>query len=267
MSDAADPIQAIDLAARRLRQVEEVKRAPADAVKRLALADTLIVLGEWDRADTHLDLASTQDPSWGQVCALLRQLVRAAAHRGDVFAHGRPPDLVTEPTPRVRTALEILAAGRAGGDAAALRRAADERFAPLAVELDGAPAQGVRDGDDRLADVLEIMTSTGKYVWISYDQVSALELRPVEHPRDRIWRPAELDVVDGPTGVVYLPMIYPATATTSDAQRLGRETDWIDHGGLDCGVGQKCLLIGEELVALSDIGALSVDLPAGPSAE
>jgi type VI secretion system protein ImpE len=124
------------------------------------------------------------------------------------------------------------------------------------------------DGDDRIADVLEILTSTGKYVWASYDQIGALELQPIEHPRDRIWRPAELDLTDGPTGVVYLPMIYPpaAGAPMTDSHRLGRETDWVEAGGLSCGVGLKCLLIGDELVALGEIETLSVDEPTGPTA-
>ena len=254
MTEAAALIRAGDLAEARARLVEEVKRAPANPEKRLALAELLIILGEWDKADTHLDLASTQDPTWAQVSALLRQLVRAAAHRDDVFAHGRPPDLVTDPTPRIEAGLRILAEARAGGDAAALRAEADARFAGLAVDLEGAPLAGWRDGDDRTADVLEVLTSTGKYVWVSFDQVASLVLRPIEQPRDRVWRPAELDVVDGPTGVVYLPMIYPAAGSPlTDAQRLGKETDWTEAHGLGCGVGQRCWLIGDDLVVASEV--------------
>lgn len=269
MTKAAELIRDVDLATARLRLVEEVKRRPADPETRLALAEVLILLGEWEKADAHLDLASTQDPGWAQPVALRRQLVRAAAHREDTWAHGRPPDLVTDPTPRIETALRILAAARDGGDAAALRAEADAAFPSLGVELDGASVSGWRDGDDRTADVLEVLTSTGKYVWVSLDQVTSLELQPVEHPRDRVWRAAELEVADGPTGVVYLPMIYPAAPGApplSDAQRLGKETDWAEAGGLACGVGQRCWLIGDDLVAASEVATLAAAAASGSAA-
>ena len=263
MTEAAALIREMDLSSARARLVEDVKRRPSDPAKRLALAEVLILLGEWERADAHLDLASTQDPTWTPVAGLQRQLLRAAAHRDDTWRQGRPPELVTEPTPRIETALRILAAAREGGDAASLRREADERFAALSVEReDGPTAAGLRDGDDRTADVLEVLTSTGRYVWVSLDQISSLELRPVEQPRDLVWRAAELEVADGPTGVVYLPMIYPEVpggAPLTDAQRLGRTTDWVEEaGGLTCGVGQRCWLMGDDLVAASEVGAFGV---------
>ena len=93
----------------------------------------------------------------------------------------------------------------------------------------------------------------------------SLELRPLERPRERVWRPAELELRDGPSGVVYLPMIYPAPAEAmTDALRLGRETEWADRAGLTCGLGQRSLLVGEEMVALSAISEL-VLTPADPA--
>ena len=270
MTEVAALIRELDLASARARLVDEVKRRPTDTGKRLALAEVLILLGDWERADGHLDLASTQDPTWTPVAGLQRQLVRAAAHREDTWRKGRPPELVTEPTPRIETALRILAAARDGGDAVALREEADEGFAALTVEREGAPAAaGLRDGDDRTADVLEVLTSTGRYVWVSLDQIVSLSLRPVEQPRDLVWRAAELEVADGPTGVVYLPMIYPeaeGAPPLTDAQRLGRETDWVESGGLTCGVGQRCWLVGDDLLALSELGEIEVAQPA-PAAD
>ena len=268
MTEAAALIREVDLQTARARLVEDVKKRPGDPAKRLALAEVLILLGEWEKADAHLDLASTQDPTWTPVAGLQRQLVRAAAHRQDTWRHGRPPELVTDPTPRIETALRILTAMHGGGDAAALRAEADAGFAPLEVELDGASLSGFRDGDDRTADVLEVLTSTGKYVWVSLDQVVSLALRPAEQVRDRVWRAAELEVAEGPSGVVYLPMIYPdipGAPPPTDAQRLGAETDWPETGGLTFGVGQRCWLIGDDLVAAADFGEIGVAQP-GPTA-
>ena len=262
MSTAADLIKAGDLAGARAALVETVKRSPADAEARYALAETLIVQGEWERADGHLDLVSTQDPSWGVLVALVRQLLRAAVHRDEVFAKGRSPDLVTPPTPEIETALRILLEARTGDEAGALREAADAEAPDLSGTCDGRAFDTLRDLDDRTADVLELLTSTGKYVWAPWSAVVSLELRPIERPRDLVWRAAELELRDGPTGVVYLPMIYQAAAgSLTDPQRLGRETEWDEQGGLTCGLGQRCLLVGEDLVPFSSIGGLSVAAP------
>ena len=197
--------------------------------------------------------------------ALLRQLLRAALHRDDVFAKGRSPDLVTPPAPEIETALRILLEARTGDGAAGLREAADDEAAVVSGVCDGAPFQTLRDLDDRTADVLELLTSTGKYVWAPWSAVVSLELRPVERPRDQVWRAAELELRDGPTGVVYLPMTYAAPGVTlSDAQKLGRETAWEERGGLTCGLGQRCLLIGDEMVAFSSIKELSVAAVPAP---
>ena len=198
--------------------------------------------------------------------ALQRQLVRAAKHRDEVFAAGRSPDLVTPPSPAVETALRILTESRAGGDAAALREAADAQAPELTGTRDGAPFATLRDADDRTADVIEVLTSTGKYVWAGWSEVVSLELRPVERPRDLVWRAADLELRDGPTGVVYLPTTYYAPpAELTDAQRLARETDWTERGGLTCGIGQRCLLIGEDLVPLSTLHELTVTGPGAPA--
>ena len=259
---APEMIQAGDLAGARAALADAVKRAPADGGARFALAEVLILLGDWERADTHLDLASTQDPSWGTLVALLRQLVRAAKHRDEVFAAGRSPDLVTAPVPAVETALRILTESRVGGDAAALREEADAQAPELTGVCDGAPFATLRDGDDRTADVLELLTSTGKYVWAGWSEVVSLELRPVERPRDLVWRAADLELRDGPTGVVYLPMTYHAPAAElTDPLRLARQTDWTERAGLTCGLGQRCLLIGDDLVPFSSLHELSVAAP------
>ena len=260
MTSAFDLIRRNDIAGARAALIEAVKRAPADGQARYDLAEVLILQGDWERADNHLDLASTQDPTLATVVALLRQLVRAAVHREEVFTAGRSPDLVTEPTPVIETAMRILLESRTGEDAGGLRTAADDAAPELAGACDGAPFRTLRDLDDRTADVLELLTPTGKYVWAPWSQVISLKLLPLQRPRERVWRPAELELRDGPSGVVYLPMIYPAPAESmNDTLRLGRETAWEERAGLTCGLGQRCLLVGEDMTALSGIGELTLD--------
>ena len=264
MTTIAEMIQHSDVVGARETLVQSVKKSPSDVEARYMLAETLIVQGDWARAETHLDLLSTQDPSWGVHVALLRQLLRAAVHRDEVFAQGRAPDLVTPPSQEIETGLRILMAARAGDDASALREAADDAAPTLTGLVDDRPYETLRDLDDRTADVLELLTSTGKYVWAPWSAVVSLELRPVVRIRDLVWRAAELELRDGPTGVVYLPMTYHAGAETmTGSQLLARQTEWVEIGGLTCGVGQRCLLIGDDLAPFSEIGRLTVASGAG----
>ncbi|MEO6338785.1 MAG: type VI secretion system accessory protein TagJ [Caulobacteraceae bacterium] len=257
---AADLVKAGDLSGARKLLLDAVKAAPADPVKRFELAELLLVTGEWERADNHFDLVSNQDVSWATAVALLRQLIRAEVTRREVMEKGASPELTTDPTPEVEAALRILVELRQGGDAGELRAEADAAAPEVAGVLNGTPFVGLRDLDDRTADVLEVLTSTGKYFWIPFTQIQGLELHPPKRLRDLVWRPADLDVADGPSGVVYIPAIYVAAAEEqNDALRMGRESDWIEDKGLTRGVGQRCFMIGEDVVALSEIETLTIN--------
>ena len=73
--------------------------------------------------------------------------------------------------------------------------------------------------DDLTAGVLEVVTSTGKYYWIGLEQIIRLEFAPPKTVRDLLWRQADLEVKKGPTGVVYIPVLYPGSAQHEDDQR------------------------------------------------
>lgn len=224
-----------------------VRSEPSRAGHRLALADILILQGELERADNQLEIAVQQDTQLALPVALTRQLIRAATARAETFTQRRPPELVAAADPAITAALANLAGAEM----------APAEADPLRGTIDGRAFEGIRDGDDRTAGVLELLTSTGKYIWISLAQIVRLNLAEPERPRDLIWRQAELEVRGGPTGVVYLPAIYPA-ATMTDAQRLGRETDWIEQGGQTAGIGLRTFLVGDDPVAFGEFTELAI---------
>lgn len=251
-----DNIRDGDLDGARAALIDAVRADPASARDRLALAEVLIVLGDLVRADTHLDAAQNLDTSFALVVALGRQLIRAATWRNETFTAGRPPELVTARTPSVDSALAILLAARSGTDVAIDEPAADGQPV-VSGSIDDRSFSGWRDGDDRTAGILEVLTSTGNYVWVPFEHVRSLRWLPFERLRDTVWRPAELEVADGPNGVVYLPVIYHAGAEQTPDQRLGRATDWIE-GAFVSGVGLRTWLIGDEAVSPGDFAQLTV---------
>lgn len=232
-----------------------VRAKPADAAARVDFAELLILFGEWDKADAQADLAGTYDTSRAVGLALLRQLIRAAAWRDETFRERRPPDLVTEPDAHLAAALARLAGAQPPEDAP-----------DLSATIDGAAAAPFRDLDDRTAGVLEVLTGNGRYLWVPLAHVASLRPARPERLRDLVWRPAEISVRGGPEGTVYVPALYPfAPGEGSPAQRLGRETDWIEAAdGAVRGIGQRCFLAGDDIVTLDGFADLAVAPDGAP---
>ena len=66
-----------------------------------------------------------------------------------------------------------------------------------------------------------------------------------------------MSVAEGPDGDVYIPVVYASEDTLTDAQRLGRETDWSQSdGGPVRGIGQRILLMGEDGAGIMELGAI-----------
>ena len=243
-----------------------LRKAPTDLSARVLLAELLAFSGNLERADVILDAASTIDPSSALVVAEFRQLVRADMARRQLFRDGRVPEFLGEPTDVQRAQLAALVALRAGDAAEAARQSAEaEAVRPHTPGAHGGtPFDDLRDVDDLLAGSVEVLTTTGKYYWIPTERLISVTLHAPKRPRDLLWRRASMSVDQGPDGDVYIPVVYAGDDTMTEAQRLGRETDWHEiEGGPVRGVGQRVFLLGEEDVAIMELGALTFTLGNG----
>jgi type VI secretion system protein ImpE len=241
---------------------EEVKAHPSDHKRRAFLAELLCLAGNLERADKQFEILSHQFSEAGPNLSLLRQLVRAAGAREQLFAEGRIPEFLHEPPPYIRLHLQAsisLREGRKGEAFDLLQRAEAER--PRAAgTCDGRPFDDLRDLDDLLASFFEVLTSTGKYYWIPIRQVESIEFHPPHTTLDTLWRRARMAVREGPDGEVYLPAIYPAPAEGADERsRLGRFTEWLGGEGEPVrGVGQRTFLIGDESRTIMELHELVI---------
>ena len=241
-----------------------LRAKPTDLGARVLLAELLALAGNLERTDVILDAASTIDPSSAVVVAEFRQLIRADMARRQLFRDGRVPEFLGEPTETQRLQLAALVAWREGAtaEAAAQAQAAEAARPHPPGRLADTPFDDLRDADDLLAGSFEVLTSTGKYYWIPTERVASIDFHPPKRARDLLWRRASMTVIDGPDGDVYLPVCYAAEDPLSDAQRLGRETDWRETpAGPDApplvrGAGQRVFLIGEEAVPIMELVAL-----------
>jgi type VI secretion system protein ImpE len=259
MNRSDELFQAGDLAAAVAEAVQEVKAAPMQIERRVRLADYLLFTGDFDRADKQLDMAGTQDPGWAPKLAMLRQLVRGGVARQDLYQSGRPPELLGQAPDYMQMLLKALVAVREdrAEEAAELVAAAEEARPALAGTCDDVAFDDLRDLDDLNSGVLELFTTNGKFFWVPLSSVRRMDFAPPAGPRDLLWRQVDIDIKDGPQGVVYVPALYHQwQSELADGFKLGRESDWVEAAGIYRGIGQRCFLIADEAVPVSDITTL-----------
>ena len=241
----------------------EVRSKPTDVAARGFLAELLCFAGNHQRADLLLDQMSGIDPSLAVPLSLLRQLVRADMAREQFRDEGRLPEFLDQPDEQVRAYLQASILMREGkpAEAAKVLVPAEEGRAPVAGSHDGVEFADFRDADDLAPAMFEVYTSTGKYFWIPVARVIEIEFHPPQRPHDLIWRQASMVVADGPEGEVYLPVLYAGSGKAgTDSLRLGRETAWEGADGEPVrGVGQRCFLVGDDIVPILELTHVSFD--------
>ncbi len=232
---------------------QAVKSHPTDTRLRTFLFETLCFAGEYERAERQLDVIGLQSESAGIGVEIYRQLLKADKARQRWFSEGLKPAFLLEPPPWVSHVLEVghRLRGQQTDEAKALLQQA-ATGSTLQGIVNGKPFTDFRDSDDRLGRILEVYLRDS-YVWLPYEQITKMTIPQPKQLRDLLWTPATIEVGDGPSGDVFLPVLYANSCREDDDQvRLGKVTDWRALGdGLAGGVGQKTFLVdGTELSIL-----------------
>ena len=243
-----------------------VKDSPSDLAARWLLAELLIVGGDLERADKQLDTLMSLDARAAVNVIPLRHLVRAETARREFFRSASLPDFLAEgPTKTMALRLESFVQLRAGDTARAseLAEAAEDARAMLPGTIGDRPFSDLRDLDDVVAGVFEVLTHTGKYYWIPAERVELLEFTPPATPLDLVWRPVHMVVRDGFDAQVHMPAIYGVIEGTidggDDAAKLGRSTTWIgDPPAPVRGVGQRLFVLdGDHEIGVMELSTVT----------
>ncbi len=242
----------------------DVKAKPTDTDCRALLSDLHCFAGDYERADKHLEAITTLAPGAMIAVSLIRQLIRCEKWRLEFYREGRTPEFLGKPEPRLELQLRASIEMREGNleEASKLLAEAEEMRSELAVESGETKYSDLRDCDDLLAGVFEVFTSTGKYYWIPMERVLELEPRPIERPRDYLWRQFRMEVKDGPEGEIYLPSIYCSENLDmadhdADPARLGRVSEFTETEPVR-GIGRRLFLLGDEAVTVDQLPALTI---------
>jgi type VI secretion system protein ImpE len=235
-------------------QVQEVKASPADQAKRLFLFELLLYTGALDRAKRQIEAMQFEDNDLQVALLSYRKLIDAEEARRRLFSDGVAPGFFGEPSEHLRLRLDAVNRLREGHaeEAAEVLARAEAATPPVRGTLNDVAFESLRDADDLLGGVLEVMAQ-GRYYWVGLDQVVTVAMNPPRFPRDLLFIPAQLELADQ-AGEVFLPALYPGSHDHADDQvRLGRMTDWKSHeNGPTLGLGMHVFLRDEDDISLLD---------------
>lgn len=243
---------------------EEIRSNPSKVELRIFIFQLLSVLGQWDRAITQLNVAAEMDSD----AALMAQVYRAALNcevlRSSVFRGRRSPLIFGEPLQWMVWLTQVpglIAAGELKA-AAELRDRAFDAAPAVSGRIDGQAFDWIADADARLGPTLEAIVN-GKYYWIPFEHIQAIQIGKPVNLRDVIWAPATFTWSNQGKAVGLIPSRYPGSEEESDsAFQVGRKTDWRDLGNdLFVGIGQRMLATDQGEYPLLEIREVCLDHP------
>jgi type VI secretion system protein ImpE len=254
---ARELLQAGQLPAAVEAAIQDVKSAPGDVSARIFLFELLSASGQFERARKHLDVVLEKAPAMQEGSLSYAGVLDAELFRARIFGagDGGPQQMTRTPVtvePQMLALRSMLA-----GDEAAAKDLLDQAEAARPARpgaIDGVPFEDIRNADDLLASFLEVIAQ-GRYGWIPFVQLKKITLDEPKFFRDLLWRPAAIELLDGSSSKMFLPVRYPGSENDPDDQlRLGRSTDWRESGaGVVRGLGQQAFLVGDGISYLLEI--------------
>jgi len=248
---------------------DQVRHNPADFKNRVFLFQLLVVMGQWDRALTQLNVAGELDAEALAMVQTYREALRCEVFRQQVFAGKRVPVVFGQPQAWVAHLIEsfrLLATGKSA-ESQPLREQAFEaapgRAGTIASgEKEGERFEWIADADPRFGPVLEGIIN-GRYYWIPFENIHLLQIEPPTDLRDVAWMPAHFQWTNGGETVALLPTRYAGSESSPDPQiRLARKTDWSEAAaGLYVGMGQRMLATDAGEYPLMEIRKITFDEP------
>jgi len=215
---------------------DEVRGAPLDAKRRIFLFELLCFVGDYDRAEKHLDVIADASQAANVGALLYRSAMHAERTRQKMFEDSS--------FPMPRKAFEASGHFNAG------------------------TFTGFADADPRIGGALEVFVA-GSYSWIDFEHIASIEIPRPKRLRDLLWTPAIVTTTPAyqalELGEVLLPVLSPFSWKESDdSVRLGRSTIWREdpvHGEIP--VGQKMFLAGEEAIPILELGKVELTTHSG----
>lgn len=254
--NSRDLVAAGKLMEARRQLIQEVKSAPSDSAQRTLLFQVLAFLGEWEKADKHLDMMVSLNPKLETGVQVYKNLTAAERQRKDVLEGKAVPGFLTR-TPEYFE-LYLVAwekvKQKKPEEASALYDQIEKLRPTPCGTMNGKPFEGFSDTDTFLSAFLEVIMHD-RYIWVPFESLRELSVAEPKTLFDLMWAPARFLTWEGLNANCCLPVLYPDSCLHEDERiRMGRMTDWAALGnGFWKGAGQHVYRIGDEELSVLDI--------------
>ena len=240
---------------------ERIRTQPENSKHRIFLFQLLAVLGQWQRALSQLTVLYTLETSTWPMVYTYREAVQCEVLRAEIFAGRRKPLIFGEPPQWMAWLCESLRlmGERRFDQALPLRNQAFELAVESSGTIDKQPFKWIADADSRLGPVLEVILN-GRYYWVPFQQIRAIDIAPPEDLRDLVWLPAQFTWVNDGQALGLIPTRYPGSENAQDsAIQLARKTEWKELAeDVYQGLGQRMLATDQNDHPLLDVRELRI---------
>ncbi len=244
--DIKELIQNCQLAEARVQVVEGLKKNPADMGLRTTLMQILCFLGEWDKAEKHLNTLLSQDEAIKGGVQQYKTLLQAEKEREQVTKFTKPPIFLPKSSASATKCLQardLFVAGDQTGAMVALEQLQQE-LAQLSGTINGEPFNGFENVDSFLGGFLEAVVYD-QYVWIPFTAIREVIMEPPTNLCDLFWISANITTWDDLSINAFLPVIYPGNTDQDGQVQMGRVTKWkVVEESFLTGAGQHLFACG-----------------------
>jgi type VI secretion system protein ImpE len=240
----------------------QIRSDPSNPKLRVFLFQLLSVLGDWERALTHLNVAAELDPMNLLMAQVCRVALNCEALRAEIFTGKRSPLVFGEPAEWIGWLIQAnqMIAQEKYQVSQKLREQAFEAATAIAGSIDNQRFEWISDADSRLGPILEAIFD-GKYYWVPFTAIKRIQIDPPADLRDVVWLPTHFTWINGGETTGLIPTRYPNSETSEDsAILLARKTEWIEQPGeLYLGLGQRMLTTDTDDFSLLQVRQIDLD--------
>jgi len=258
--DAQTLLQSGDIAGARALLAAQLRMEPGNPQARQFFWQLIALHGEWEKAGSQLQALSTAEPKAMMMAGVYNQALAAMLMRDAVWAGRERPQSIVGTEPWVDGLLDALHATAVQAPDADQRVMAALDAAPASPgSLNGVAFGWIADADQRFGPMLEVIVGD-QYGFLPFAAIKRVKAKGPEDLRDLIWLAADIELRSGQTSAAMLPVTYPGTGGSGQAQLLlARATDWQDRGGVECGLGQHLLSTDGPEIGVLELRELIID--------
>jgi type VI secretion system protein ImpE len=259
---AEESFRAGDLAGALASLQAMVRTRPQEAKLRIFLAQLLMILTEWERAQNQLSIVGELDASALPMVHTYRAAIQCEQLRAAVFAGQRSPLVFGEPEPWIALLVQALALHQPAqaSNASSLRAQAFEQAPASSGAANAEHFEWIADADSRLGPIIEVLLN-GAYYWVPVARIQRISIEAPSDIRDLLWLPAQFVWSNGGEVMGLIPARYPGCDSNTDPQLLlGRRTDWTALGAEQyAGLGQRVLATDSAEFGLLDLREVVIE--------